>query len=250
MISPNVKTAKSEQLELEKRYKTACNDANQRKVESKLHEFEQEVQQSYATINMPFEVLYNIANGDDYKNYYDLVKLGLKEYDPARVICDTKLFGEDAAKIRYAALNLDSVGLTKYGDFCICLDEKSIQDKTSLLEENAFNFFNNHPIKPKENMPKGYRAVWENRDKLAVAKLGKKIDNSMHNGEFSKLLLEDKHNKDEDEFIEVHIYGKIDFKMMTEVWADAELDLDEDEQSDLIVLQELLGDKWQSYKQK
>jgi hypothetical protein len=221
---PNVKTAKEERDALKKRYIEAYQKARQRGIDKKLREFEQAVQLSYATINVNFIVLYNLAKKDEnYKNYYEVLEdkrqksQEVKE-DDDREMVDRKLFQQARHQIRYAALSLGGTGLTEYGRFCLCLNEQSIQNKASLLEENSFNFFKRHPIQPKMPMLEGYRAIWQDRSKLAVAKLSRKIQPTMDSKEFATLLLSNRHDRDLDEFIEVHIHGQINFQMVTKVY--------------------------------
>lgn len=180
MTSPNVQTAKQEQTVLEQRYANTCQEARQRHAEKKLREFEKKVQGSYAIINVGFSVLYNLARGKIYQNYYQRLEKLPEKYDEDRELVEIKLFQRARYQIRYAALSLGGIGLAKYGEFCLYLNEELIRDRTSLLEENSFNFFKRHPIQPKTPMLQGYRAIWQDRGKLAVAKLGKKIQPTMN----------------------------------------------------------------------
>jgi hypothetical protein len=67
------------------------------------------------------------------------------------------------------------------------------------------------------NLPKGHRATWENRGKLCVAKLAGKIEASKQASAFSGLLLQQGATSEEDEFVEVHIWGPMTVRTIGEV---------------------------------
>jgi glyceraldehyde-3-phosphate dehydrogenase/erythrose-4-phosphate dehydrogenase len=76
------------------------------------------------------------------------------------------------------------------------------------LEENSYSFIRRHKILAGGKIPRGYRSVWKDRHKLAVAKLiGKALLTKKEN--YATIVLESTGNMTKDEFIEVHIYGKI-----------------------------------------
>ena len=56
-------------------------------------------------------------------------------------------------------------------------------------------------------MPKGYRATWSERAKLCIAKLYSKIDSATTPDKYSRILLQAGASSEEDDFIEVHIFG-------------------------------------------
>src|SRR5947199_10731413 len=63
-----------------------------------------------------------------------------------RVGVEGTFFGTYGEKIRYAALSLDGTGLKSYGEYSIRLWEIAIKDRTSLLEENTYDFVEHHGI--------------------------------------------------------------------------------------------------------
>jgi len=165
------------------------------------------------TINLAFETVNRIvAQHEFYKNYYELYSEGIKKFDRDREITDVCLFGEERGKsIRYGALCSRPSGLHSYGEFCIVLDGAVLQECASLFEENPFIFLKKHPYLPKQEpcIPPGYRATWQNRGKLAVAKLGERITESTQPCDFPDILTHSASDKMEDDFIEVHISKQI-----------------------------------------
>ncbi len=67
------------------------------------------------------------------------------------------------------------------------------------------------------NLPAGYRATWEERSKLCVAKLGDKIDSHTSASDFPKLLLRQGPTPEEDEFVEVHVGGPVTVRTLDRV---------------------------------
>jgi hypothetical protein len=83
----------------------------------------------------------------------------------------------------------------------------AIAKRCSLLEENAYKFLKKWNLAPGDPPPPGYRAVWQTRHYLAVAKLGDIIDSQTKGEDFAGILLSPGKSRDEDDFIEVHIFG-------------------------------------------
>jgi hypothetical protein len=212
------------------------------------------------TINLAFDTVHRlVVQGQFYKNYYELHHEGVKKYDSRRVITDARLFGEDSNQIRYAALCSRPTGLHNYGEFCIVLDSNKLRECTSVFEENPFVFFEKYPniLMEKFSFIHGYRATWENRSKLAVAKLGQQMTETTQPNDFPNILTHCADEKMQDDFIEVHICKKITCDDIVEVRAPEEysqLDENEDE-FDFVATQvrvvqkklEDLGKTWTTY---
>jgi hypothetical protein len=213
------------------------------------------------TINLAFDTVYRLViQGQLYKNYYELHHEGVKKYDRDREMTDNCLFGEERGHcIRYGALCSRLTGLHSYGEFCIVLNSNELQEYTSVFEENPFVFLKKHPYTPKQEpcIPYGYRATWENRSKLAVAKLGERITADTQPSDFPSLLTHCSEDKMQDDFIEVHICKKINCDDIVEVRAPGEysqVDENEDEfdfvATQIQVIQkklENLGKTWTTY---
>jgi len=210
---PNVRDVQhsNEINALKKRYhKVTSKRAKRNNPDNALFYFEYFLKKTSATINVSLTVLLNLIEDlAVYHNYYQRLSFEPEKYDEDREFVDVILFGKYRQYIRYVALNLNGSGLTAYGQYCIYLKTQHIEEKTSLLEENSFIFFDKYRISPFEpQVPYGYRSDWENRGKLAVAKLGHKIKNGMQANDFANILLKNTGDKAKDDFIEVHIFGE------------------------------------------
>ncbi len=219
MGAPNVNevSAENEINALEERYNNAAEyviaNGSQTALEAFEHCFTSKVQ---AVINIKFPPLSTWLLSDDaYKNYYRLTNDGLRdiatpENDRKRNIVDSFLFGYYARDMVFAALSLKNEGLKSYGNCTVLLDENIIIPRVTVIEENSYNFAERHGINlEKVEIPKGYRAIWGNKLKLAVAKLHLQIDINCIEEDFCNLVLFSDGNKENDEFMEVHIYNEL-----------------------------------------
>ncbi|MES0337970.1 MAG: hypothetical protein SFH39_16640 [Candidatus Magnetobacterium sp. LHC-1] len=166
---------------------------------------------------MELEDLYSFINNpyDNYLSYERQVEAQRREPakstdDRIRRIIGMTIFGKPSEDICYAALSIDGNGLKNYGDYTICLSDEKISSKATLLEENSYKFVHRHKITSnipdRLDIPPGYRALWADRHKLAVAKLANKLQKSFTDSEYAKILLVNGKNRMMDDFIEVHIY--------------------------------------------
>lgn len=136
-----------------------------------------------------------------------------------RELADSVLFPQYKQEIRFGALSLDGVGLPNYGPCSIVLKEKMISHRSSVFEENSILFVERRKIKisRKTNLPNGYRAAWSNRAKLCIAKLAGKIDSTTGPDKYSQILLRAGATSEDDEFVEVHIWGPMTVLTMERV---------------------------------
>jgi len=222
-MTPNVATADtSEEIEaLINRYQQARAKCDDELASSLLDDFEAFVKNTYVTINLSVDTLHRIVvENQPYKNYHELLKMGIKELDSRREKIDVRLFGNDATNIRYGALCAESPGLRCYGECCMVIDGAALQNCASLFEENTFAFFEARPgvlDKVPCDIPLGYRATWENRGKLAVAKLGHHFATETPTDDFNEILIRSTTEKMTDDFIEVHICQPIDKNNVVEM---------------------------------
>jgi hypothetical protein len=91
--------------------------------------------------------------------------------------------------------------------------------RASVFEENSVLFMEHRKIKVsrKTNLPNGYRATWSDRAKLCVAKLAGKIDSATVSDKYSGLLIKQGVASEDDEFVEVHIWGPMTVLTMERV---------------------------------
>ncbi len=186
-----------------------------------LNQFEQQVaEKSTAVINMKLPTLKQLAEDEreGYTNYLKLVEAGARNpakpaNDRQRRTVEAFLFLDDASEIIYAALSLDGCGLASYGPISVQLNSEAIADRTALLEENSYDFMDNHwKNLPEEwRIPPGHRTLWEDRQRLAVIKNAEQLKKVKNATEFPRILLySDGDDRKNDRFMEVHIYEGFD----------------------------------------
>lgn len=215
-----------ERAALQVRYEAAKADAVSRGVEVAVQDFETVVAGSKAVLARSVEEVQRLANSDRqlYATYYQLIEAGLKlpdddEWNVARELTDTVLFPNYKEQIRFAALSLDGVGLSTFGACSIEFREEMIAHRASVFDENSVLFMEHHDVKisRKPGIPKGYRAIWTERDKLCTAKLAARIDSTTTPIQYSSLLLTQGASPDANEFVEVHIFGPMTVLTMAKV---------------------------------
>ena len=227
-LFPNVHAAEQsgDRDALSKRYDSAVSEATARGAERSLHSFEAALASSQAVIARSATDLFRLATSDNeiYGTYYSLLGAGLRlplgtKWDIVRGVVDSALFPNYKEQVRFAALSLDGVGLSSYGEFSIGLRADMIAHRATVFHENSILFMKHQRIRIAEadSLPKGYRAVWSERGKLCVAKLSPRIDDSTHPQEYSALLLQQGVTSEEDEFVEVHIWGPMTIRTIEQV---------------------------------
>jgi hypothetical protein len=227
-LYPNVYAAKEadEAKALQARYDSAKRDAAARGVASTVAGFEAEVAASRAVIARSDAEVQRLITSDNqlYATYYKLIGSGVRlpddnKWDALRRVADDALFTGYKEHIRFAALTLDGIGTINYGDCFLVLRTNMIAHRASVFEENSVLFMDHHDIRMKDahKLPRGYRANWEDRAKLSVAKLAAKIDEAAPPGAYSGLLLRQGPTSDEDDFVEVHIWGPMTIRTIEEV---------------------------------
>jgi hypothetical protein len=122
------------------------------------------------------------------------------------------LFGSIAPQIRYAALTLDNRGLVSYGKCSMHLSNIAVSSRATVLEENSFDFVERKKIRPGKPIPAGHRALWDQRDKLAIAKLGGDLKPEATRDDDARLLLYSDGDRTKDRFMEVHVYGAFNWQ--------------------------------------
>jgi len=220
----NADTA-DERTALQDRYDAAKADALARGAAEALEDFQTAVANSKAVLARSVAEVQRLANtGQIYATYYQLIEAGLRlpdndEWNRAREITDTVLFPHYKEHIRFAALSLDGVGLSTFGSCSIELKDEMISHRASVFDENSVLFMERHGVKVsrKPNVPKGYRAIWGERDKLCTAKLATRVDSATTPNQYSGLLLTQGASPEAHEFVEVHIFGPMTALTMAKV---------------------------------
>jgi hypothetical protein len=216
---PNVRSAETpeERAALQQRLADAETSAQARGCESTLRDFGRAVLRSKAVICRNLAVVLSLVSNDNalYANYYRQSEgeVRLPEnnpFDRGRSAVDGTLFPNYHRHICFAALSLNNLGPTRYGSYTIVLKDKMIFQRATVFEENSFSFCQTkHRIVVGDPIPAGYRAVWGERDKLAVAKLHSRIEAKTRPEEYPTILLHQGGDPLNDDFIEVHIWGPI-----------------------------------------
>jgi hypothetical protein len=181
-----------------------------------LRQFESQLHRSVAVIARSIGEVQRLVTSDNeiYATYYGLIRGEVQipkgnEWDILRRWADTLLFLGYENHIRFAALSLDGRGLSKWGECFMVLRAEMIAHRASLLEENSVLWMKRHvPNYQVVNLPGGYRATWEDRSKLAVAKLARRLRSETADPTFAAILIEGQERQDAD-FVEVHIWGPI-----------------------------------------
>jgi len=212
-----------ERAALDRRYQAARKDATARSADGPLQDFENALAGSQAVIARSENDVLRLASSARqlYATYYQMIDAGLQlpdgdEWDALREPADTVLFPHYKKQVRFGALSLDGVGLTRYGSCSIVLREEMIAHRTSMFEENSTLFVERHGIR-KSRTAKGYRSIWADRAKLCVAKLQGKIDSATTPDKYSQILLRPGGEPEGDEFVEVHIWGPMSVLTMKRV---------------------------------
>src|SRR5262249_40185953 len=140
-------------------------------------------------------------------------------WDKLREITDTNLFFGYKEEIRFAALSITGRGVERYGRYSIVLRDEMIAHRATIFEENSVMWMKHHRIQiwDANNLPRGNRATWADRDKLAGAKLGHQVHGPTTVAECAALLLRDGPTGADDEFIEVHIFGPLSVRSFAKV---------------------------------
>ena len=176
---PNINFVTTEEQEaLEQRYQHSLQTSPS---PEELKTYQNKVTEAECVIARSFDELKRLLASDNliYETFYMRVKAGRQKYqhqswDRLRAITDNIIFGETLKEnIRFGSLTLDGNGLPHYGECYWILHTDLISHRTSLFEENTVTFCQTHNTQGSNdfNLPKGYRAKWEEAGKLAVAKL-------------------------------------------------------------------------------
>ena len=216
--APNVRDVSSpeEEQALESRYSEAVRAAEQSGVLPVLNNLQSALRNSVATIASDLYVIRQLLTSDKalYGNYFMAVNARMRkpaklEDDTRRRVTDAIVFDGYSDRIIFAALSLDGAGLDSYGIYSMTLRDIAIRKRATVLEENSFSFVEKH-CTITGGMPLGFRAVWDQRDKLGAVKLGSRLKPEMSVTDFPKLVLSTGSGKRSDDFMEVHIYRAFD----------------------------------------
>lgn len=175
-------------------------------------------EKSGVVVSMPAGVARNLFEDPNflYTNREQLVganarKPATPDNDRHRCAVGALLFGSYADHIVYGALSLTKEGLPTYGDVHCRLRSVTIDKRTSFLEMNSYKFIQDHRIVPGDNLPVGCTACWEDRHSLVLAKLADHLSTGQTESDWQAILIQsDGQNRENDDFVEAHIYEGFD----------------------------------------
>lgn len=215
---PNVRLVnrEEEKVALDKRVNAAVVSAKARGCEAALNSFGEAVKASKAVICRSLSDVSSIVTNASasYTSFQRQVQSGSKvpqdnEFDNVRIGYEEALYPHFSNNIIFGSLSLYNSGISGYGSVTMVLKDALISKRASVFEENPHTFVKKHRIILNEPLPCGYRADWENRYRLAMAKLHSNLSSTSKTEDFAAILQNDTGGTGTSDFIEVHIYGTI-----------------------------------------
>jgi len=195
-------------------------DASARGARGALEAFEAVIATSKAVMVRPLSELDRLASSDKelVSTFYKLLGAEVRlphgnEWDCLRRIADEVLFPGYKEEIRFAALTLDGIGLPSYGECSFVLRDDMIAHRASVFEENSTVFLRDRSFE----LTPGFRASWAQRAKLGIAKHAHEIEADTNPSRFPRILLWAGLKAEDDEFVEVHIWGPLSVRSMERV---------------------------------
>jgi hypothetical protein len=215
---PNVRAAQTptEQAALASRLTAAQTSANARGILAILNDFGGAVKSSRAVLARALGDLHSFVMSENrlYVSFHSQVRAGSRlpednQWDRGRNSAEGTIHPIYAEKINYAALSLDGLGVLGWGEYSIVLKDIHIVNRTSVFEENTFLFCERHRVIAGHPAPPGFRATWDRRHELAMAKLVSKLDRTTVPDRYPPILLAQGTSKGDADFIECHVYGAL-----------------------------------------
>jgi hypothetical protein len=224
---PNVRVANApdEQRALAARYRASCRAALVRGCEEIVSQFTSAMTTSRVILSVTGAELIRLANSENqiFPNYNRLANSSFSGYEGSTFDrrsreVDALLFHGHSNDFRRGVLSLGAVGPINYGTCSLTLRNELIAHRTSFLEEESIRFVERRTrARAMRKIPAGYRAVWDDRGRLAVAKLAKLINSQTRADMFQSLLLRNGKTAFEDDFIEAHVWGPITIRAVESV---------------------------------
>jgi hypothetical protein len=213
---PNYRKALSERSELDARYQSARLALHHRGLGALLKEVERLAEASLPVVGMDAHACKDLLFGGKYRGYYRRVEIGERDVAAEaahgdRAMVNERIYPVYGRHLQYAVLSPDGSGLSNYGPIAVTWSVRPhyLQERVSLLEENEFLFFDRHGLGALgRTAPAGYRAIWEDRAKLVVAKIGPRLNASTSAADIPQLLLREGSDRWTDVFVEVVMYAK------------------------------------------
>lgn len=220
LLAPNVAAAADpeETAELERRYAEAVAALEARGARDAGAALEAALAGSRCACARAVADVHLLATSDRtlYATFYELVAGGVfvpeeGEWDRRRRPVDSALFPNYHEKIHFGALTLDGRGVRSYGACALVLAERMVAHRATVFDDNSVLWMERQGVRFAEahDLPKGFRASWEARGRLGLAKLAGALDGAAVPESFAGLVLRDGETTRDDAFIEVHVYGPV-----------------------------------------
>jgi hypothetical protein len=229
-LFPNVTHAAQpdERSELDRRYRDACASADARGCATVRQAFEREIlDRARPVICIWFNELQRLAFSDSniMATYYERIDAGVivpkgDKWATLRETVESATFPGYKRQIHFGALSLDGSGVRNYGNCALQAKDEMILHRTTLFEDNNVvltALYQSVAMREADNPPKGFRAVWEDRHKLCVAKLAGQLAIGQSSIDFQGLLLAQGANTSDDRFVEAHIFGSLTVRSLASV---------------------------------
>ncbi len=220
---PNVRRAAAMQEALYQHYAAAEDHSVAVGTARQFDVLEKVLNSAVPTINISPKLMLQIALGAKYMSYYKAEKADLRvaakeEYHVHRAGVDARIHPGCEAEIINATLSPDGNGLTSWGEVAMQLSVGSIAGRTSVLRENAFDFYNRFDLGTRGALEElGWRAVWSDRVKLGAAHIEPSLTVATSEGEICDLVLMPGLDRSEARYIELHIWGEIHMAALAQV---------------------------------
>lgn len=229
-LFPNVQLASdpAEQGVLEGRYAAVLKAAESSGGTGTIDRFKAAIDKSVAVLGVPLQEATRLAQSDSEvkATFYGLADTRVPpanapegmDWNTLRTLVDTAVFGDANKKeVRFAALSIDGTGLTSYGACTLVCDTGMIAHRASMFERNTCQFFVDSELQFGKPVPPGHRSTWAERVKLCLAKVGERLKEAMTDADFQNLVMTKGIKTDDDEVVEVHIYGPLTFRTLRDV---------------------------------
>lgn len=224
-LFPNVDIASSqpEVDRLAMRFDLARANAITHGSENIFDDFVESCEQTQAVFRCHVRRLHHQIGGETeiYATYHELERLRLNtqpvgeiDFERIRPQAEIELLGsnKDIDKIHYASLSLDGTGLAHYGPCLVILREEMVGHRSSCFEGNSAVIFDRD-----RSFVNCLRSDWSDRHRICGAVMGLQLNSSTDPSEFERVLCRSGAKAIEDQFIEVHVFGRLTSKSFESV---------------------------------
>ena len=168
----------------------------------RLREFEDAARRTKPALTMSLSTL--LSHLHNTPSVYSFYRGVISE---VQAIADARLFLGYENHLTFGVLSLDGRGLAQYGDVTVVINDRYIAQRASVTETDSVAMVKKHVLS--DELPRGFRATWNQRAKLAVAKLGHLIRSDTTLDTFPDLILREGEGSFRDDFFPVQIYGEV-----------------------------------------